>query len=65
MCFIVQQRIWWEGWVSYCQQPTKTVNLSAFSVLLLNGKVIIAAVIQFLVLGRGDLDLVGCAVNKG
>ena len=51
--------------VLYCQQPTKTVNLSAFSVLLLNGKVIIAAVIQFLVLGRGDLDLVGCTVNKG
>ena len=30
-----------------------------------DGEVIVATVCQFLILGRGDLDLVGCAFNKG
>ena len=29
----LKQRIWWRGWVSYCQHPTTTVNLSAFSAM--------------------------------
>ena len=51
--------------IFYSQQPTKTVNLSAFSTLFSNGEIIVATVCQFLILGRGDLDLVGCTFNEG
>ena len=49
----------------HSQHPTRTVNLSAFSALFGDGEVLVAAVSQFLILSRGDLDLVGCAFNEG
>ena len=49
----------------HSQHPTKTVNLSTFSTLFSNSEVLVATVSQFLVLGRGDLDLVGSTLNKG
>ena len=42
-----------------------TVILSTFSTLFSNSEVIVAGIVQFLVLGRGDLDLVGCTFNEG
>ena len=42
-------------------QPTNTANLSAFSASFSDGEVLVAGIGQFLILGRGDLDLVGCA----
>jgi len=47
------------------KQRIKTVNLSTFLTLFSNSEVLVAAVSEFLILGRGNLDLIGCALNEG